>query len=252
MTKAILTTALTILLAVCTVVTRAQTDSTATGKCTTFHTNQLIVPTVLITAGWFGVHNNWCHQLSNDIRQEVEKLSGSRYWNGDNYLQYAPLAAHLTLDYAGVKAQNPMRERMATAVTATVLFAAISGTMKQTISERRPDSEACNSFPSGHTGIAFMGAELVRKEYGTTAGIGAYLFATSIGFLRLYNNRHWLNDIVGGAGVGILSARLAYWLLPVERRWLGWDNKKSGASIAVMPTYDTTNRAAGFALTATF
>lgn len=29
----------------------------------------------------------------------------------------------------------------------------------------RPDGSAKNYFPSGHTATAFMGAELLRKEY---------------------------------------------------------------------------------------
>ena len=31
----------------------------------------------------------------------------------------------------------------------------------------------------------------------------------------MYNNRHWLTDVIAGAGVGILSAQAAYWLYPV-------------------------------------
>jgi membrane-associated phospholipid phosphatase len=37
----------------------------------------------------------------------------------------------------------------------------------------------------------------------------------------MYNERHWLNDVLAGAGIGILSAKAAYWLLPWERRHLG-------------------------------
>ena len=83
-----------------------------------------------------------------------------------------------------------------------------------------------------------MGAELVREEYGNIYGAGAYVFASGIAFLRLYNDRHWLNDIIAGAGVGILSARIGHWLLPVERRWFGWN--KSETTFTVIPSYDPT------------
>ena len=53
-----------------------------------------------------------------------------------------------------------------------------------------------------------MGAELVRMEYGGWYGIGAYTIAVGVGFMRMYNGRHWLHDVVAGAGVGILSARV--------------------------------------------
>ena len=32
--------------------------------------------------------------------------------------------------------------------------------------------------------------------------------------MRMYNNRHWASDVLAGAGVGILSASLTYWLAP--------------------------------------
>ena len=31
---------------------------------------------------------------------------------------------------------------------------------------------------------------------------------------RIYNNRHYINDVVAGACVGILSTKFAYWLYP--------------------------------------
>lgn len=68
--------------------------------------------------------------------------------------------------------------------------------MKWVINEQRPDSYAENSFPSGHTATVFMGAELVRSEYGLGYGVGAYTIATGVAFLRLYNGRHWLSDVL--------------------------------------------------------
>jgi len=43
--------------------------------------------------------------------------------------------------------------------------------------------------------------------------------------MRVYHERHWVNDVLGGAAVGILSAQAAYWLLPAERRLFGLENK---------------------------
>ena len=47
-----------------------------------------------------------------------------------------------------------------------------------------------------------------------------YAVATTTGVLRLYNNRHWLTDVIAGAGIGILSVEAAYWLYPSLARWL--------------------------------
>ena len=112
--------------------------------------------------------------------------------------------------------------------------------IKYTVQEPRPGSGARNSFPSGHTATAFTGAELIRLEYGNGYGIAAYGITTAgVALMRLYNDRHWLNDIVAGAGIGILSANIAYWMLPWERKLFGWDNS-SRQRIALMPTYNTT------------
>lgn len=238
----------------------AGADSVAADRSTQFRPQQLVAPAALVAVGWWGVENGWFHKLRNDVRRDMGSLrgdhtadlSGGHKWHGDDYLQYAPAAAYVALDYAGVKARHPLRERLAAGVTAAAVYAAMTNGLKHTIREKRPDSRSRNSFPSGHTGTAFMGAELVRSEYGTAAGISAYAFAAGIAFLRLYNDRHWLNDVIGCAGIGILSGRVAYWLLPVERRWLGWDKQKSGAAVMLVPTYDGMTRTAGLALAATF
>jgi membrane-associated phospholipid phosphatase len=40
----------------------------------------------------------------------------------------------------------------------------------------------------------------------------SYAVATGTGILRMYNNKHWLGDVAAGAGIGILSTTLSYWL----------------------------------------
>ena len=71
------------------------------------------------------------------------------------------------------------------------------------------------SFPSGHTATAFMTATMLNKEYGHKSpwiGIGAYSVATATGLMRMANNKHWLSDVLTGAGIGILSTELGYYL----------------------------------------
>ena len=33
-------------------------------------------------------------------------------------------------------------------------------------------------------------------------------------YLRIYNDRHYINDVVAGACIGVISTKLAYWLYP--------------------------------------
>ena len=38
--------------------------------------------------------------------------------------------------------------------------------------------------------------------------------AIAVGYLRIHNDRHWINDVVGGAALGYLSTTFAYWVYP--------------------------------------
>ena len=87
---------------------------------------------------------------------------------------------------------------------------------KYGIGIERPDNSTKNSFPSGHTFTAFTGAEVLRREYGEEypwIAVAGYTVATIVGMMRIYNNRHWAGDVLAGAGLGILSTTLVYWVL---------------------------------------
>ena len=61
---------------------------------------------------------------------------------------------------------------------------------------------------------------MLRREYGEEypgIAIAGYTVATSVGLLRMYNNRHWASDVLAGAGLGILCTSLMYWLAPYLR-----------------------------------
>lgn len=76
---------------------------------------------------------------------------------------------------------------------------------------RNPDgSKANNSFPSGHTTVAFAAATVYALEYKSKpiVPIFAYTAATLVGISRITENKHWLTDVVAGAALGYLSGRL--------------------------------------------
>ncbi len=220
------------------------TDSTLVStpnkaKCSDFNAKQLILPGVLIAVGSFGVHNKAFKNLNTDIKNEMDKLRGNHAFHADDYIQYLPALTYLTFGSIGIKSKHPLKECIAVEVTAYITMAALTNIGKYSFKERRPDSNARNSFPSGHTATVFTGAELMREEYGLGIGVGAYSVAIGVAFLRLYNNRHWLNDVIAGAGVGILSARIGYWMLPLYQRWFKWNNTPAEI-VLISPAYDPT------------
>ncbi|MCH5175183.1 MAG: phosphatase PAP2 family protein [Prevotellaceae bacterium] len=215
-----------------------------------FNPKQLIAPAALITIGSFGVSNGWFCKVKQDVKEDFYHIRHDHRFRADDYLQYVPLATGIGLGFTGVDTRHPFRERLCVAVTASAVTALIVNVTKYSVREKRPDSEKRNSFPSGHTATAFMGAEMVRMEYGNACGIGAYAFATGIGILRMYNDRHWLNDVIAGAGVGILSTHIAYWLLPYERKLFGWN--KQNMEAAIIPTYNTAEHSIGLCFSARF
>lgn len=219
---------------------------------TRFNAKQLIAPAVLLGVGVLGFSSDWFkNSINNDVQNMFSRIRGDRKpWKGDDYLQYLPLAGYLTIGFIPqAKAKHAFKERLVVGATAFVAMTAITQGAKYAFRERRPDSDARNSFPSGHTATAFLGAELTRIEYGTGCAIGSYLVATGIGVMRLYNNRHWFNDVIAGAGIGILSAHIGYWMLPLYRKWFHWDpNKQNGAAMAATPFYEPENKAFGFSL----
>ena len=172
------------------------------------------------------------------IRESVrDNFAGDHPTKIDDYLYFTPAAAYLGLGFIpGMPCRSDFYSRLMAGTTAYAVMTAAECGMKFAFRERRPDSSQRNSFPSGHTATAFTGAELMRIEYGNLTGLAGYAVAIAVGALRIYDNRHWINDVIGGAAVGILSARVGYWLLPYERRLFGLDKKDSHTSVAVVPS----------------
>lgn len=153
-------------------------------------------------------HSFISHPAAFEKKDDVHK------WN-DYAVGSIPLAATWVMKTAGVKSRSKM-ERM---LTANALALGISfGTsqlLKHTVSETRPDMTDDHSFPSGHTTLAFASATILCREYGYISPwitVGAYTTATATQVLRMQHNRHWINDLYTGAGIGMVGTNLAYFL----------------------------------------
>lgn len=204
-----------------------------------FKANSLIMPLSLIGAGTLGFVEP-VKSACVDLQACVGSWRGEHRTTIDDYLQYVPLASVYGLSLLGAEAKHNYVDRTLEVGTACVALVGIVGGAKYLIDKERPDGSDLNSFPSGHAAKVFMGAELVRIEYGDDypwLAVGAYTIATATGALRVYNNHHWLSDVIAGAGVGILSARIGYWLLPYTKRIM---YRLTGCELFVAPTASST------------
>lgn len=78
--------------------------------------------------------------------------------------------------------------------------------LKTIIDKQRPDGSDANSFPSGHTSIAFQGASFIHKRYGLEYSIPAYIGAGFVGYSRVQADKHDVVDVLAGAALGIASS----------------------------------------------
>lgn len=137
------------------------------------------------------------------------------YKNGmDDYIQFAPAWATYALNLAGYKGRSSFKRLFFSSGFAFAFMGIFVNGIKYTASEMRPDGSTANSFPSGHTATAFTCATIMHKEYGLTRSpwfsVGAYSISTLTGIMRTLNNRHWISDVLVGAGIGVISTDLGY------------------------------------------
>ena len=134
----------------------------------------------------------------------------------DNVLQYTPMAASFVLKIAGVKGRSTWKERIIKSAGTFVLCAGTTYALKHAIHSTRPDGTDNQSFPSGHTAVAFCGATVLHKEYGKVSlwiSVAGYTVATITAVDRVRRNRHHWGDVAAGAAIGWLSAEASYWIV---------------------------------------
>jgi membrane-associated phospholipid phosphatase len=62
-----------------------------------------------------------------------------------------------------------------------------------------------NSFPSGHTIVAFTISTVLSRRFNNTyASIGLYTLASLTAYQRIYSNNHWFSDTFLSAAIGIV------------------------------------------------
>jgi len=228
----------------------ASSDSTDHKGNIRFKYKSLIIPTILIGYGVVGQTSPALKNVNNSIKNELKAQSFKKV-KLDNFTQYTPSLSVYALNAFGINGKNNFKDRTIVMATAYIIMGSSISIIKNTSNVTRPDGSNTRSFPSGHTANAFLGAEFLYQEYKDVSiwyGITGYVVATGTGFLRMTNNKHWLTDVATGAGIGILSTKIAYWVHPFFKETIFKD--KDDLNGIVMPFYN--GREYGFGLSMTF
>ncbi|HET6512951.1 MAG TPA: phosphatase PAP2 family protein [Candidatus Kapabacteria bacterium] len=155
----------------------------------------------------------WLDRNLDLIRLNAEPNIWKFYGERD-YAIAAVLATYTT----GLIIDDENTRRIARMCGESLLFSAIIGGATKVIAGRsRPahgdnwewniweTDDAHQSFPSGHTTIAFTLSSVLAEEIDNNAiDIGLYTLAALTGLSRIVDGRHWFADVVGGAAIGTL------------------------------------------------
>lgn len=200
-----------------------------------FKFKQLIIPTVLIGYGVIGIESDQLKLFNTEIKEEINEDIDEKI-TIDDFSQYLPAASVYGLNALGIKGKHNLKDRTIILGTSYLLMSASVLSLKSITKVERPDGSGFNSFPSGHTATAFAGAEFLWQEYKDVSvwyGISGYIVAVGTGAFRIYNDKHWLTDVAAGAGIGILSTKVAYWINPwIQDKIFKSKEKNSMSSIA--------------------
>ncbi|MEO7175787.1 MAG: phosphatase PAP2 family protein [Saprospiraceae bacterium] len=211
--------AIIVLFVLCNSIFAQRTDSIRSATWHKITSTFPYVPTLLV-AGGIAVNGNGEEGIKKEIAEELHEQLPTFNTHLDNYLQYSPIAIAYGLDAFGYKSETDISNRTAILLKGELFMIVTVFSTKQLTHQLRPDNSGHNSFPSGHTAQAFAAATFLSEEYKDQFKWIPYLAygtASSVGLLRMAKNKHYISDVLVGAGLGILSMKISY--LTHQYKW---------------------------------
>lgn len=202
----------------------------------------VLIPMSLIGTGLIINKTNFEKTINKDTRDYV----GYDYYLGiDDYTQHVPFIEMYIADIAGVESKNHWFDQTKYLLISNLISASTTHLLKNWTKKPRP-AGADDSFPSGHTTGAFTNATVLYNEFSQSSdalAYSGYAFAATTGMFRLINNKHWLSDVLVGAGIGIIATELVYYIEPFKNinPFIETEN------ITLIPSYNNSEYALYFA-----
>jgi len=198
-----------------------------------------IIPTLLIGTSLSINH----FPIKQNIQQKIRAPFNGYSTHLDDYIQYAPIALMYGFDLYKTKAEHHVWNQTKLLFFSELLTGITVFSLKYGLGIQRPDSSSFTSFPSGHTAQSFVTAQTLHNEFIHTNKLLAYsgyLFSTTTGILRIVNNKHWLPDVLLGAGIGIIITNLVYKFEPLKNWTPKFLNQKKDLSLQFYPSFNNT------------
>ena len=194
-------------------------------KKTRFEYKAYIVPSVFIGSGLF-INTTKSRFSKQNLQQSIQRKYATQT-KVDNYLPFIPIAQMYGGKMMGLQSKNNYFNQTKNLFFAQLFTSIITHGLKRATNLTRPNG-AKYTFPSGHTSFSFSSASVLFYEYKETNlayASSGFLSSGATGLLRLSNNKHWVPDVLVGAGIAILVTHLVYHFEPLKN-WNPFEKRK--------------------------
>lgn len=147
--------------------------------------------------------------------ESVQKNHPDFHSSAADYIMWSPSASVYMLDALKVKTEHNFTQHLIIEAGSVFITGGIGLGMRIISKQIKVYNDGDTKFPSGHTANAFRGAEILHQELkrkNPVISYSGYIAATAVGLLRIYGKDHYLSEVIAGAGLGIFSTKLTYWL----------------------------------------
>lgn len=175
----------------------------------------LIIPGTFLIYGGLRPAINDISKLDNRIMRHMQARYPTEPFNAADYLMWVPSASVYAMDAFKVKTAHKFKQHLLLDAGSIAITGSLGLGMRIISRNIKSFNTDNTEFPSGHTANAFRGAEILHQELKQNHNLlsySGYVVATAVGFCRIYGKEHYFSQVVAGAGLGIISTKLTYWI----------------------------------------